>query len=457
MGLSEIAIDLAVWLATCSFFLKITVINRDLFLFLLFVSIVIGSCTTSKNPLFSKRSPHEKYGDALKDAGLGESELARAWFSEAQKSLRQPQPIDLPYKETGFFAAEKPAAFAFIFRVKRGQKLNINLITVPQSGFRLFTELWRASGDDFSLIATLDTSSSQLNYTVKKDEELILRIQPELLKTVEYIVTITTGPSLAFPVDSSGKPRIISTWGADRDGGKRSHEGVDIAAAFRTPALAAADGFIGRVTDNNLGGKVVFLVDENTGNSLYYAHLDSQIAKPGERVKVDDVVGLVGKTGNAKNTIPHLHFGIYTVSGAIDPLPFINPKIETPGKIVASLNELNNWAHLLSSASLFDGATTESKSTKLSENEAIFVAAATSDWYKVVLPSGKTGFVKSKNISAKNTDVVKIKSNTRFFDAPDSLAPAKAIILKDTTLENLGTHNDYFLTKYNDLLGWIEK
>jgi hypothetical protein len=94
---------------------------------------------------------------------------------------------------------------------------------------------------------------------------------------------------------------------------------------------------ISRVNENNPGGKVVFLRDANTGNNLYYAHLDSQIAVEGQKVKTGDTVGLVGKTGNARNTVPHLHFGIYTIGGAINPLPFINPDVKEPKKIAASL------------------------------------------------------------------------------------------------------------------------
>ena len=43
----------------------------------------------------------------------------------------------------------------------------------------------------------------------------------------------------------------------------------------------------------------------------------------GNRVRVGDTLGFVGNTGNAKTTPPHLHFGIYTRGGAIDPLPFV--------------------------------------------------------------------------------------------------------------------------------------
>jgi hypothetical protein len=44
----------------------------------------------------------------------------------------------------------------------------------------------------------------------------------------------------------------------------------------------------------------------------------------GQRVKQGDVVGLVGNTGNAQFTAPHLHFGIYGLGGPMDPLPFVN-------------------------------------------------------------------------------------------------------------------------------------
>jgi murein DD-endopeptidase MepM/ murein hydrolase activator NlpD len=41
-------------------------------------------------------------------------------------------------------------------------------------------------------------------------------------------------------------------------------------------------------------------------------------------VKPGDVLGYVGSSGNARQTPPHLHFGIYE-RGAVDPWPFVRP------------------------------------------------------------------------------------------------------------------------------------
>ncbi len=47
---------------------------------------------------------------------------------------------------------------------------------------------------------------------------------------------------------------------------------MDIFASRVTPALAVAPGRISRTGTNRLGGKVVWLSDNNRGYNYYYAH-----------------------------------------------------------------------------------------------------------------------------------------------------------------------------------------
>jgi murein DD-endopeptidase MepM/ murein hydrolase activator NlpD len=52
---------------------------------------------------------------------------------------------------------------------------------------------------------------------------------------------------------------------------------------------------------------VIWLQDTKRQQTLYYAHLDQQLVRPGQRVVAGDTIGLVGNTGNARTKDPHLH------------------------------------------------------------------------------------------------------------------------------------------------------
>jgi len=132
---------------------------------------------------------------------------------------------------------------------------------------------------------------------------------------------------LAMPLEDVRKKEIADTWAAPRGDG-RKHEGQDIFAQRGTPILSATGGYIYNIGENNLGGQTVSVISKG-GRVYYYAHLDSYARgiKIGDRVSTRTVLGYVGTTGNAQGTPPHLHFGVYTSSGAINPLPMLTDRI----------------------------------------------------------------------------------------------------------------------------------
>src|SRR5690349_57076 len=132
---------------------------------------------------------------------------------------------------------------------------------------------------------------------------------------------------LAMPLEDVKKNQIADTWQAARGDG-RKHEGQDIFAPRGTPILSATGGYIYNIGENNLGGQTVSVISKG-GRIYYYAHLDSYATgiHIGDRVTTRTVLGYVGTTGNAQGTPPHLHFGVYTSSGAINPLPMLTDRI----------------------------------------------------------------------------------------------------------------------------------
>jgi murein DD-endopeptidase MepM/ murein hydrolase activator NlpD len=113
---------------------------------------------------------------------------------------------------------------------------------------------------------------------------------------------------MVFPVD--GVHSFIDDFGAPRpqDG---PHKGIDIVAPLGTPVVAVADGVIDQMSraDTGLGGIRLWLRDD-AGTRYYYAHL-SAIAPGlplGARVAAGQRIGAVGRTGNARRGVHHLHF-----------------------------------------------------------------------------------------------------------------------------------------------------
>ena len=135
---------------------------------------------------------------------------------------------------------------------------------------------------------------------------------------------------IAMPLEDMSKRQIADTWGAPRGTG-RTHEGQDIFAPKGTPILSATNGYIYKVGENNLGGQTVSVISAG-GRVYYYAHLDKYAPglEVGAQVTTRTVLGYVGTTGNAVGTPPHLHFGIYTMTGAINPLPLLTDRTAPP-------------------------------------------------------------------------------------------------------------------------------
>lgn len=126
-----------------------------------------------------------------------------------------------------------------------------------------------------------------------------------------------------MPVHGAKVASVADTWGSAR-GGDRSHEGQDIFAAKGTPVFSGTRGYVRRIDVTDLGGNVVFVTGAG-GRRYYYAHLDkiAEGLRVGQDVTTDTVLGFVGNTGNAATTPPHLHFGVYEMRKAINPLPLL--------------------------------------------------------------------------------------------------------------------------------------
>lgn len=114
--------------------------------------------------------------------------------------------------------------------------------------------------------------------------------------------------------------RMTSDFGMRNDpmhGGSDVHAGIDLAAPYGTPILAAQDGVV-RFAGLAGGYGYMLEIEHGDGTRSRYAHCSRLLVDVGARVQRADVVAKVGSTG--RSTGDHLHFEVRRGGLPVDPV-----------------------------------------------------------------------------------------------------------------------------------------
>jgi murein DD-endopeptidase MepM/ murein hydrolase activator NlpD len=102
--------------------------------------------------------------------------------------------------------------------------------------------------------------------------------------------------------------------------GPAIHTGVDLRGETGEPVHVTANGTV--VTASWQGGYGNMVeVDHHNGFSTRYGHLSKIEVKVGQRVRIGEIIGLIGSTG--RSTGPHLHYETRVNDTAVDPQKFL--------------------------------------------------------------------------------------------------------------------------------------
>lgn len=104
----------------------------------------------------------------------------------------------------------------------------------------------------------------------------------------------------------------------------RTHDGLDIAADAGLNVLAAADGTVVDVVQDDLLGTVV-TIDHGAGLTSSYAGLmGTPSVETGDSVRAGAVIGMVGDTAVGESALPsHLHFSMAVDGVPVNPLEYL--------------------------------------------------------------------------------------------------------------------------------------
>ena len=106
----------------------------------------------------------------------------------------------------------------------------------------------------------------------------------------------------------------------------RLHAGIDLVPGSGAPIQSIADGTVRIATESGGAYGVTAYVDHIIDGEVvtsHYAHMQygSLRVKTGDKVKVGDIIGLVGNTGRSYGA--HLHFEIIINGSTVNPLPWM--------------------------------------------------------------------------------------------------------------------------------------
>ena len=428
----------------------------------LLVLMIVGTgCNEVKNLTQSiiYKSERERYETALNKYPFAEKPMTQEWMAAGENALKDSLEANTPLREKIYFRRDQTRAVSYQIDLQEGEIATFRMNKNP-STTQVFMDLHYVFPltRETELVTAADTTNT-IQFEVDETGTYLIRLQPELLVDIAVDFSIIISPVLSFPVEGRSNSDIGSRWGAPRDGGRRKHKGIDIFAPRGTPLLAATDGVISSVRNRGLGGKQVWLQDLSRQQSLYYAHLDSQMVRQGQRVQVGDTLGTVGNTGNARFTPPHLHFGIYKwQGGAIDPEPFVYQQSTDLPAINVKEEKFGQLARTNQRIQLRSRPTAKGKLLQtLPRHLAIQVVGGIKNWYRVQLLDGTQGYVYQTAVSDLDRSIrnFTLKSEQELLARPSADAPPVGGLAVGDKIAVLAEVGDFLLLKSANGWGWL--
>ena len=104
----------------------------------------------------------------------------------------------------------------------------------------------------------------------------------------------------------------------------RTHNGIDLAAPAGTNVMAAADGQVYTVYEDECLGSTV-VIRHDGGYTTRYCSLASEVAvSAGQSVSMGQTIGTVGSTALMENALgDHVHFSVTKDDEPMDPMAFL--------------------------------------------------------------------------------------------------------------------------------------
>ena len=140
--------------------------------------------------------------------------------------------------------------------------------------------------------------------------------EPTRKRTLKTMSPVEGDPIFGYSMEALSYNQTTRDW--------RVHNGIDLAAGDSEPVMAAADGEVYTVYEDNAMGHTV-VIRHNDGYTTCYSSLSDTVAvKPGDKVTMGDTIGYAADSAIVESTLgSHVHFSVTCYDEPMDPNEFL--------------------------------------------------------------------------------------------------------------------------------------
>jgi murein DD-endopeptidase MepM/ murein hydrolase activator NlpD len=269
-----------------------------------FISNTKSPGAAASNPALAKQL------EILRGAGITPEALQGGQLTPAQVNLMQQSSeavvqsliAEQTVEDTNFVNRNKEFA-------RYGLYLNEADTKASRASFAAKIDSYNKRKAEIEQDAAQTTSPQQQGITGTFKNGPIKQLTKRSYNGRSMVVPFAPNVANSMPDISSGDQMH---YGAVRDGGSRSHQGLDFAVATGTEVLSSVTGTVYYVEPDNGRKGYGLNVGILGGDGLvyHYAHLSAANVIAGQRVEAGEVVALSGESGSPGSQ--HLHFGVHT-------------------------------------------------------------------------------------------------------------------------------------------------
>ena len=139
---------------------------------------------------------------------------------------------------------------------------------------------------------------------------------PTEKKTLKTMAPVEGSSIFGYSMEALSYNQTTRDW--------RVHNGIDLAAEDNAPVMAAADGEVYTVYEDDIMGHTVVIRHSDGYTSCYSSLSDKLEVKPGDQVVMGDTIGYAADSAIVESTLgSHVHFSVTHYDEPMDPEEFL--------------------------------------------------------------------------------------------------------------------------------------